>query len=90
MAIISYSKTQSDKFEELAERKRLKCIINDTYFITKNESEKRNRIIDKTENDILKIEHEICKEKTLLEKKYFEESARLQKTFSERMAIQLG
>ena len=47
-------------------------IVNESFFITKNESEKRNRMIDKTEGDILKVEHEITKEKGIMERKYKE------------------
>lgn len=46
--VLAYNKYYAEKFEEAGERKKLTQIINDTYFITKNESEKRNRLIEKT------------------------------------------
>ena len=57
MSVITYNKSAtSDKTDE-PYRKKLMLIVNDSYFITKNESEKRNRLIEKTEGDILKVEN---------------------------------
>ena len=81
MAQLSYSRTQPEKFEEQAERKRLTQCLDSTFFITKNEADKRNRMIEKTEGDILKIENEITKEKVILERKYKEECQQFAKNF---------
>lgn len=73
----------------MGERKKLAQVVNDTFYVTKNESDKRNRLIEKTENDILKVEIEISKEKSVLERKYREECTQLENNFKERSEINL-
>lgn len=55
MSVITYNRA-GERGEE-PERKKLMQVVNDSFFITKNESEKRNRLIEKTEGDILKVEN---------------------------------
>lgn len=64
-------------------------IVNDSFFITKNESDKRNRLIEKTEGDILKIESEIAKEKSILERKYEEECVQVERNFEQKIDLQM-
>ncbi len=64
-------------------------IVTDSFFITKNESDKRNRLIEKTEGDILKIESEIAKEKSILERKYEEECVQVERNFEQKIDLQM-
>jgi hypothetical protein len=66
MSVICYNKSSLFEKSDEPERKKLMLIVNDSFFITKNESDKRNRLIDKTEGDILKVENEIAKEKSIM------------------------
>jgi hypothetical protein len=56
-------------------------LINQMFYIKKSEAEKRNKLIEKTENDILKVENEILREKITLERKMHDEQANLAKGY---------
>ena len=58
--MMSFQETKNKKviYEELSsERKKMEQLINQMFYIKKSEAEKRNKLIEKTENDILKVEN---------------------------------
>ena len=48
LTILNYNKFVAERYEQTGERNKLTQIVNDTFYITKSESEKRNRLIEKT------------------------------------------
>ena len=57
---MSFQETKNKKviYEEVSsERKKMEQLINQMFYIKKSEAEKRNKLIEKTENDILKVEN---------------------------------
>ena len=60
MCVMSFQETKNKKviYEEVSsERKKMEQLINQMFYIKKSEAEKRNKLIEKTENDILKVEN---------------------------------
>lgn len=58
--MMSFQETKNKKviYEEVSsERKKMEQLINQMFYIKKSEAEKRNKLIEKTENDILKVEN---------------------------------
>jgi hypothetical protein len=58
------------------------------FYIKKSEAEKRNKLIEKTENDILKVENEILREKISLERKMQEEEVNVAKGYEVKSMMQ--
>jgi hypothetical protein len=72
LAVLSFTELVNKKplYEEISpERKKMSQLLNQMFYIKRSETEKRNKLIEKTENDILKVENEILREKIQLERK---------------------
>ena len=88
MSLLAYDRVPSERGDESGDRKKMMNIMNEAFYITKNDSEKRNRMIEKTEGDIVKVENEIAKEKSVMERKYREECQQIESTFQSKCELQ--
>lgn len=60
LAVLSFTELVNKKplYEEISpERKKMSQLLNQMFYIKRSETEKRNKLIEKTENDILKVEN---------------------------------